>query len=77
MATTCARAHSLCAGGSREENEALLKLVDYFCSSARLRIEQRFQGLSDNADSKGYKVAQQVLSSPSKLLEEGILNGSH
>jgi alkylation response protein AidB-like acyl-CoA dehydrogenase len=77
IAATCARAHHLCASGTREENEALLKLVDYFCCSARLRIEQRFHGLSDNADRKGYRVAQQVLSSSNKFLEDGILNGSH
>src|SRR5690349_15306268 len=48
IAATCSRAHSMLAKGSREENDALLKLVDYFCSSARLRIEQRFHGLSKN-----------------------------
>jgi len=67
----------LSASGTRDENEALLKLVDYFCSTARLRIEQRFEGLTENADRKGYRVAQQVLSTPSKYLESGILNGSH
>src|SRR5881397_793817 len=68
IAATCSRAHSLCATGTREENEALLKLVDYFCASARLRIEQRFAGLKHNADSKGYKLAQQVLTSTPKVL---------
>jgi hypothetical protein len=63
--------------GSKEENDALLKLVDYFCASARLRIEHRFDGLKHNADRKGYRLAQQVLSSPAKYLEDGILNGSH
>jgi hypothetical protein len=77
IAATCSRAHSMLAKGTREENEALLKLVDYFCSSARLRIEQRFYGLSANADRKGYRLAQQILNSPTKYLEDGILNGSH
>jgi alkylation response protein AidB-like acyl-CoA dehydrogenase len=77
MAATCARAHAMLATGSREENDSLLKLVDYFCSSARLRIEARFDGVKHNSDRKGYKLAQQVLSSSSKYLEDGILNGSH
>ncbi len=77
IAATCSRAHSLAASGTRDENDALLKLVDYFCSTARLRIEQRFEGLTENADRKGYRVAQQVLSTPAKYLESGILNGSH
>jgi alkylation response protein AidB-like acyl-CoA dehydrogenase len=77
IAATCARAQSMCATGTREENESLLKLVDYFCSSARLRIQQRFDGLSDNADRQGYRVAQQILSAPAKFLEDGILNGAH
>src|SRR5438477_3220356 len=77
IAATCSRAHSMLQKGSREENDALVKLVDYFCCGARLRIDQRFQGLSKNADRKGYRVAQQILSSPAKYLEEGILNGSH
>ncbi len=77
IGATCSRAHSMLAKGSFEENDALLKLVDYFCSTARLRIEQRFDGLSHNADSKGYRVAQQILASPAKYLEDGILNGSH
>lgn len=77
IAATCSRAHSLLANGTGEESESLLRLVDYFCSSARLRIQQRFDGLSQNTDKQGYKLAQQVLGSPSKYLEDGILNGSH
>src|SRR6266850_1620312 len=77
ITATCSRAHSMLGKGTREESEALLKLVDYFCSSARLRIEQRFHGLSANADRKGYRLAQQILGSPVKYLEDGILNGSH
>jgi len=77
IAATCSRAQSMLTTGAREENEALLKLVDYFCATARLRIEQRFEGLTENADRKGYRVAQQILQAPTKYLEDGILNGAH
>ena len=52
-------------------------MLSFVCCSARLRIDQRFQGLSKNADRKGYRVAQQILNFPAKYLEDGILNGSH
>jgi hypothetical protein len=77
IGATCARAQAMLKSGSREENEALLKLVDYFCETARLRIEQRFAGLKRNADRKGYRLAQQLLGSPAKYLEGGIINGAH
>jgi len=77
IGATCARANAMLENSSREEKEAVLKLVDYFCESARFRIEQRFAGIIRNADRQGYRVAQQILSSPASYLEDGILNGSH
>src|SRR3954466_7679977 len=38
IGATCARAQAMLKSGSTEENDALLKLVDYFCETARLRI---------------------------------------
>ncbi|HEV8293694.1 MAG TPA: acyl-CoA dehydrogenase family protein, partial [Tepidisphaeraceae bacterium] len=42
IAATCSRAQSLLARGSKEEQQDLLDLADYFCRSARLRIERGF-----------------------------------
>jgi hypothetical protein len=73
ITATCSRAHSLRASGSSEQNGDLLELADYFCHSTRLRIEKLFLGLRHNADRQGYRLAQQVLKSESKVLEEGIV----
>jgi hypothetical protein len=73
IAASCARAQSLLARKSKEEAENLLNLVDYFCESARLRVDARFRGIKDNADRKGYRLAQQVLKTSQPCLEDGIL----
>jgi len=46
---------------SEPKNAELLHLVDYFCKASRLRIEEKFRGVSRNADREGYRLAQQVL----------------
>jgi alkylation response protein AidB-like acyl-CoA dehydrogenase len=73
ITATCARAQSLLAGGTKEKSDELLNLADYFCKSARLRIEKLFLGLRHNADKQGYRVAQQILKSENKFLEDGIV----
>jgi alkylation response protein AidB-like acyl-CoA dehydrogenase len=74
ITAACTRAEGLLArGGQREE---LLALVDYFCHSARLRIEQRFEGLKHNCDRKGYQLAQNVLAGGFDLLDQGICGRS-
>ena len=78
IATTCSRAQSLLGRGSKEENAALLELADYFCCSSRLRIERAFHGLRHNTDSRGYRVAQQVLRDGNKsILGEGIVHNEY
>jgi alkylation response protein AidB-like acyl-CoA dehydrogenase len=66
IAATCSRA----AGA---ESDEVLHLADYFCASAKLRIERNFDGLRHNTDRSGYKLAQTVLKSSVKPLEEGIV----
>ena len=51
----------------------MLHLADYFCASAKLRIERHFDGLCHNTDHSGYKLAQTVLRNSVKPLEEGIV----
>jgi len=48
-------------------------LIDYFCHTARLRIEQHFRGVRCNADSTGYRFAQKVLAERFVELETGIV----
>ena len=48
-------------------------LIDYFCTGARLRIEQHFHNLHDNTDSTGYRLAQKLLAEKFAELELGIV----
>jgi hypothetical protein len=73
ITASCARAQALLASAAKEGKDELLNLVDYFCRSARLRIEQRFHGLKHNVDAQGYRLAQQLLKNDLKSLEEGIV----
>jgi hypothetical protein len=73
VAATCARAQSLLAHGSEEQNAELLELVDYFCATSRLRVERAFGGLRRNTDHQGYRLAQRILGSDSNYLKEGIV----
>jgi alkylation response protein AidB-like acyl-CoA dehydrogenase len=74
MAATCARAQSSLKNATDEEKTEVLDLADYFCASARLRVERNFHGLSHNADRQAYRVAQQVLKNGPRTLEEGIVS---
>ena len=73
MAATCSRAHALMRTASREKAAELTSLADYFCTSARLRIEHYFHGLTHNADAKGYRLAQHVLKEDVSVLSDGIV----
>jgi alkylation response protein AidB-like acyl-CoA dehydrogenase len=72
MAATCSRADQLAKRGTDEGKDAL-QLADYFCETARLRIEAKFDGLVHNADSKGYKLAQKVVAKTPAYLRDGIV----
>ncbi len=73
ITATCARAETLLARG--ENREQLLALVDYFCRSARLRIERRFAGLRHNTDKPGYQLAQSALAGKLDWIREGTVRG--
>jgi len=73
MAATCSRAHSLSRGASPAKAAELTNLADYFCETARLRIEHYFDGLTNNADTKGYRLAQHILKEDVPALTDGIV----
>lgn len=56
-----------------DKNEELSGLIDYFCHTARLRIEQHFRGIRCNADPTGYHFAQKVLADRFVEFETGIV----
>ena len=55
------------------DEQNLPDLIDYFCKTARLRIEQHFHNLHHNTDSTGYRLAQKLLADKSSELETGIV----
>jgi hypothetical protein len=73
IAATCSRATSIAKTAAAAERDEVLHLADYFCASARLRIERNFDGLRRNTDRSGYTLAQTVLKNHVKPLEEGIV----
>src|SRR6184192_3129309 len=71
ISATCSFAQSKIDGGaSREE---ILSLANYFCRSARLRIDHHFAGVSDNVDRRGYELTQELLAGKHELLRDGIV----
>jgi alkylation response protein AidB-like acyl-CoA dehydrogenase len=66
ISATCARAEQL-------DTEEARSLADYFCAGAWLKIEKLFEGIHDNTDRKGYRVAQSVRSGEYDWLALGIL----
>jgi hypothetical protein len=73
ITATCSRANSIAKQNSGDAADDTLRLADYFCESARLRIERNFDGLTRNTDRAAYKVAQTVLNSDLKELNDGIV----
>ena len=75
ITATCLHAEQLVAGKTDEMHDReLLHLVDFFCQTSRLRIEEKFRGIRTNADHAGYRVAQSVLAGDHRRLREGIVS---
>ena len=70
MSCACVRAQDMKDGANGRE--AVL-LADLFCRRSRLRVEQLFNAVHDNADDPTYKVAQDVLKGRYAWLEEGAI----
>ncbi|MEA3188717.1 MAG: hypothetical protein QOD99_2547 [Chthoniobacter sp.] len=68
---TCARAQALRT--SAENKPHLVELADFFCRTARLRIDSLFHSVSHNADRRGYRIAQKVMTSDLDWLADGIV----
>src|SRR6267154_503773 len=59
ISATCSYAQWLLSQG-KAANE-ILAVADYFCRSARMRIDNHFAGTSRNADKRGYALTQELL----------------
>jgi hypothetical protein len=59
IAAMCVRAEQM-LNGDHPKPEHLTELVDFFCQSAQLRIEEKFHQIRTNVDRLSYKVSQHI-----------------
>jgi hypothetical protein len=71
MSATCSYAQSKIDHG--EPADEILAVADYFCRSARLRIDHHFSGTHRNADKRGYQLVQDLLAGKNASLGDGIV----
>jgi alkylation response protein AidB-like acyl-CoA dehydrogenase len=71
ITATCLRAQSLLSGSRDGE---MLRLADFFCRSAQLRIEGNFRSIGKNTDRAGYQLAQAVLAEKPQAMETEIVS---
>src|SRR5437588_354773 len=71
ISATCSFAQSKIDNGAPAGE--MLSLANYFCRSARLRIDQHFAGASDNVDRSGYQLTQELLAGKHENLRKGIV----
>jgi hypothetical protein len=71
ISATCSYAQWL-LGQGKPAGE-ILSVADYFCRSARMRIDNHFAGTSGNADKRGYKLVQDLLAGRHAMLRDGIV----
>src|SRR3954464_2845297 len=71
ISATCSFAqHKIDKGEPADE---VLALADYFCRSARLRVDHHFAGTTDNVDKRGYQLVQEMLAGKHASLRDGIV----
>ena len=72
MSATCAFAqHKIDSGEPAAE---VLSLANYFCRSAKMRIDHHFAGTTQNADRAGYDLTQELLAGKARrVLRKGIV----
>ncbi len=53
--------------------DEILSVANYFCRSARMRIDHHFAGTARNVDKRGYQLTQELLADKHPVLREGIV----
>ncbi len=71
ISATCSYAQWMLGQGKPADE--ILAVADYFCRSARMRIDNYFAGASRNADKRGYALVQDLLAGKHELLRQGIV----
>ena len=71
MNATCSYAQHLLNEGKPADE--ILAVANYFCQSAKSRIDHHFAGTSKNADARGYALVQELLAGKHSELRTGIV----
>jgi hypothetical protein len=71
ISTTCSFAQYKIDHG--ESADEVLSVANYFCKSARARIDGYFAGARRNVDKRGYQLTQELLAGKHATLREGIV----
>src|SRR6266478_5457741 len=71
ISATCSYAQWLLGQGKPADE--ILSVADYFCRSAKMRIDNYFAGTRRNVDKRGYQVTQELLAGKHSTLREGIV----
>src|SRR3954468_3887968 len=71
MSATCSYAQHLIDHGKPADE--ILSVANYFCESAKARIDHHFAGTSKNADARGYALTQELLGGKHEMLRTGIV----
>jgi len=71
ISATCSFAQYKIDDGESSDN--VLSVANYFCRSAKMRIDNYFAGTRRNVDKRGYQVTQELLAGKHSTLREGIV----
>src|SRR5438874_126336 len=71
ISATCSYAQWLL--GQDKPADEVLSVANYFCRSAKMRIDNYFAGTGRNVDKRGYQVTQELLAGKHSTLGEGIV----
>ncbi len=71
ISATCSYAQWLLGQGKPADE--ILSVADYFCRSARMRVDNHFTGTHHNADRRGYQLVQDLLAGKHAMLRDGIV----
>src|SRR3989441_8307370 len=71
ISATCSFAQHKIESG--EPADEILSVANYFCRSAKMRIDNYFAGTRRNVDKRGYQVTQELLAGKHSTLREGIV----
>jgi hypothetical protein len=71
ISATCSYAQWLLGQG--KPTDEILSVADYFCRSAKTRIDHHFAGTMRNVDKRGYQLVQDLLAGKHELLRDGIV----